>query len=124
MAKNRLSVTTSRAVRSATNPSSVEGRTSRMRWTASRIAAILPESTIRSTTGGSRQDATRGELLEGAEVQVVEDRARLPFRHQFRLAHEQRDSVAKDPIGHGRRGVVQDHQIHGPPGGPFEVGDE
>src|SRR5262249_23478936 len=79
--------TSCRAVASARNASADGGRTERMRAVASRTAAILLARTALSTTSRRRaQDAGRAPLLDGLEVEVVENGAGLARRQRLTVA--------------------------------------
>src|SRR2546430_3704493 len=102
MAIMRLSVTTSRTVRSAMKASAEEGRTARTRSVASRTAAILSATSALSTTGrGRAQDAGGAEIFDGLEVEVVEDRACLARDQRGVVSLDEQSAVPEDPIGQG-----------------------
>lgn len=79
-ARNKFSVTTSRAVRSARNAADVSGTTSRMRATASRMAATFRANTAASTTGP--QDSPHERRLERAIVEVIQHRPDATLDHR------------------------------------------
>src|SRR5262249_40142586 len=63
-----------------------------------------------STTSGGAQHAGRAELLDRLEVEVVEDRARLPLDQRVTVALDDDAAVSEDPVRERRWRLVEQHQ--------------
>src|SRR5688572_29456320 len=108
-ARNRFSVTTSRAVRSARNAAVVSGTTSRMRSTASLMAETFRASTAASTTRLQHSPHEGG--LERTIVEVIQNRPDTAFDQRRPVAYAHHPPVPEHPVGERRRRFVQQHQI-------------
>src|SRR5262245_19559166 len=94
-----------------------------MRAVASRTAAILLARTALSTTSRRRaQDAGRAPLLDGLEVEVVENGAGLARRQRLTVALDEHTTVTEDAVGHARRRLVEQHEIDGAAAGRLQAG--
>src|SRR5262245_23647552 len=96
-----------------------------MRAVASRTAAILLARTALSTTSRRcAQDAGRAPLLDGLEVEIVENGAGFARRQRLVVALDDHATIAEDPVGEGSRRLVEQHEIDGTAGGRLEPGGE
>src|SRR6266508_2603 len=121
MATKMFRVTTSRAVRSAMKASTDAGSTARTRAVASRTAAIFAARSALSTTGGSgAQDPFGTPLLDGLEVEVVEQRPRLAGDQGTVVPLDEQLPVAEDAVRERRGRLVEEHQVNGASDGGFQ----
>src|SRR5262249_10884069 len=120
-----LSVTTSRAVRSAMKASSDSGSTARTRAVASRTAAIfMATSALSTTTGRDAQDSLGTSLLDGLPVEVIEQGARLAGDHGAAVALDEEEPVAEDAIREGCGRLIEEDQIDAAPDGGLKPSGE
>ncbi len=111
-ATNRLRTTTSREVLSDAKESTLAGNTARDPGNRVLHGRDFLASTALSTTRG-RQYAGSAELLDRPEIQILQNRPRLPTHESAPVAHHDLDAVAKDPIGDCWRRLVENHEIDG-----------
>src|ERR1700693_4597753 len=122
MATNRLRVTTSRVVRSVIKASAEAGSTARTRAVASRAAAIFAASSALSPTGrGGAQDPCGTLLLDGPEVEVVEQDPRLAGDQRGVVALDEQTPVAEDAGGEGCGRLVEQHEVDRAHGGGHQA---
>lgn len=59
------------------------------------------------------QHASREELFERTEVQVLDDRRSTPGDKRPAIANEDRAPIAKDPVGQAWRRLVKQDEVDG-----------
>src|SRR5437867_3630421 len=122
IATKRFRTTMSRASRSRTNAASVAGRFARTRAVASLTDAILAATSALSTTRhSSAEDTGRAEFFHGLEIEIVEDRTRLACDQRRVIPLDDDLPVAKNSVGEGRRGFVEQHEVDVAPDGRPEM---
>ena len=95
-----------------------------MRTTASRIAPTLVATTVASTTVRCPQHGPGERLLDGPEVQVLEDGPGLARDEGAPVPLEDDAAVAERAVGEARSGLVEEHDIDRSSGGGLEAGQE
>ena len=70
------------------------------------------------------EHAACAQRLDRLEVEVLEDGPDLSSDHALAIANHERAAVAKDPVGEGRRGLVEQYEVNGPPGGLLQPRDQ